>query len=85
MPLNPDAFLKPYKERRYKGPVGTRRNFYAPKPRKEESAEPKEQPEEQHYWTVEQWEDWATNEFYNNPDTILPEWFVKEMQEEEKE
>ena len=83
MVLDPNAFLKPYRPRMNRlpkpvKPFSYRHRVYSPISRKEEPEE------EKHYWTVEQWEEWATNEFYNNPDTVLPEWFVKEMQEEEE-
>jgi len=47
----------------------------------------KPEQEEKPYWTAEQWEEWATNQFLNNPDAIdfLPEWFLNEQEDEKDE
>ena len=36
--------------------------------------------EDQHYWTAQQWEDWAINEYENNPDAQLPAWFIDSIE-----
>ena len=83
MVFNPNP--KPYRPKPFR--PGQPRQFgqprpapYVPKAREEE--QPKE---DEHFWTVEQWEEWATNEYYNNPEATLPEWFVNEMEKEQQE
>ena len=44
-----------------------------------------EEEEEEYYWTIEQWEAWAEDQYLNNPDAQLPEWFIEAMEEEEEE
>jgi len=41
--------------------------------------------EEEHTWTADQWEEWAENEYINNPDAQLPEWFIEEKEGEQEE
>lgn len=42
---------------------------------------PQPKPEEdQHYWTAQQWEDWAINEYENNSDAQLPAWFIDSVE-----
>jgi len=44
----------------------------------------KQEPEEEKlYWTAEEWEDWAEDQYLNNPDAQLPEWFIEKMENEE--
>lgn len=39
----------------------------------------KEEPEEQPYWSAQDWESWALELYENYPDThkFLPEWFIE--------
>ena len=46
--------------------------------------QPKEPEEDEPYWSVEQWEEWAYNLYKNYAEThdFLPDWFLEAMEEE---
>ena len=71
MKFNPNP--KPYRPR----PMGRAPMFPHPKI-------PKEEVEEKHYWTAQQWEDWAVSVYNEYEDAILPEWFLQAMEQEEE-
>jgi len=69
-PFRPRPMNKPFKPYRARPPT---------RPEK-----PEPEPEiDEHYWSVEEWEDWAEEQYLNNEDAQLPEWFIKKMEEEE--
>lgn len=47
--------------------------------------EPKEEKEDEPYWSAEQWEEWAYNLYKNYAETheYLPDWFLEAMEDEE--
>jgi len=76
--FNPNP--RPYKPKPMRAPFTPFRARPPMRPQK-----PKPEPEiEEPYWTAEDWEEWAEDQYLNNPDAQLPEWFVEYMEEEEE-
>jgi len=75
--FNPNP--KPFKPR----PMGKRADF-TPYRAQPQTRRP-EPEEEEPYWSAEDWEEWAEDQYLNNPDAVLPAWFVAYMEEEEEE
>jgi len=71
---------KPFKPQPYRT---TQRAPFAPF-RAQPQTRPVKSEQEEKYWTAEQWEDWAREQYNNNEDAVdfLPEWFIEQMEEE---
>jgi len=74
MPINPNP--KPYRPGRQNKP----RFDFGHKPWTPSRATPQKKPEEKHFWSAQQWEDWATSVYEENPDAELPDWFIEYME-----
>ena len=59
------------------------KSMYQQKPLKL-TPEKQPEPEDEPYWSAEQWEQWAIQLYDNYPDTheYLPDWFLQAMEDE---
>jgi len=87
---------KPLREQTKKSPTSMHKPMYNPKPfslkptplrelTKPMEPEPKEEEEEQPYWSAHEWEQYFLDMYHQYPDVrqYLPEWFVDAIEEDE--